>query len=545
MLRPDPKSPYLYLGLILIFAFFLRLSYLLEFRESVFFNAGLMTKYDQRTFDNWAGKLVKNPWAGDGKVFYMAPGYPYFVAAIYKGFGHSYFAVGFIQILLDTLLCLLLFLLGKWLFNERVGLLACLFAGFYRPFIFYSTTLLSDTLILFLNILFIFVIYWALRERSYKRWVLVGLVMGLSALVKPTILLFLPFLLIGLYFYPKKTSPHPLPPQPLPSREGKTATISSSPLARGEEKKSFLLPPLVGGKKGGGIHPFLAWVIVILLMAIIISPATIRNWRVSGQFVPICSNGPANYKIGNSLDSIGLYIAPEKPLAPLFSKVFWRLQGNKFLLFFNSYEWPQNLNIYLLQKITKTLKLPLFGFGLIVPLGILGLFLALSKRKFLLLFFFTLCNIIWVIGFFVTSRYRLPAVGCLILFAAFFIDWLFFKVKGRKYIPVVVALSVLFLLFSFVNNWKGEKIGSVHLESFSFLTYKNANNDIAEGNFPLALKRAKSLVSLLPFNPLGHELLATTYLNLGEFDLAQKEAGIALMYDPEAEGAKQILSSDK
>ncbi len=505
MWRPDPKlkSPYLYLGIILIFAFFLRLSYLLEFRQTVFFNASLMTKYDQRTFDNWAGKIVKNPWVGDGKLFYMAPGYPYFVATIYKISGNSYFAVGFIQILLDTLLLLLLFLLGKWLFNERVGLLASLFAAFYRPFIFYSVTLLSDSLILFLNILVIFIVYWALRKRDYRRvlvrwtgwrWVLVGLVMGLSALVKPTVLLFLPFLLIGLCFYPERN-----------------------------------------------LNPFLAWGILVLLMAMIISPATIRNWQVSDQFVPICSNGPANYKIGNSLDSIGLYIAPEKPLAPLFSKVFWKLQGNKFLLFFNSYEWPQNLNIYLLAKITRTLKLPLFGFGLVVPLGILGLFLSLNKKS-LLLFFFTLCNIIWVIAFFVTSRYRLPAVGCLILFAAFFIDWLFFKVKERKYIPVVVVLFVSFFLFSFVNNWRGEKIGSVHLETFSFLTYKNVNNGIAEGNFPLALKRAKSLVSLLPSSPLGHELLATVYLNLGEFDLARKEVELTLKYDPEAQGAKKILS---
>ena len=167
------KSPYFYLGIILFFAFFLRLSYLLEFRQTVFFNASLMKGLDQRTFNVWSEAIVKNPWVGDGKVFYMAPGYPYFIAAIYKIFGlNSYFAVGFIQILLDTLLLLLLFLLGKWLFNERVGLLASLFAGFYRPFIFYSATLLSDSLILFLNILAIFILYWALRKRDYKRWVL-------------------------------------------------------------------------------------------------------------------------------------------------------------------------------------------------------------------------------------------------------------------------------------------------------------------------------------------------------------------------------------
>ncbi len=492
-------------------AFLIRFSFLLEFRQTVFFNASLMTKYDQRTFDNWANNTVENPWTGDGKVFYMAPGYPYFVAGIYKMFGSSnYFAVAFIQILLDTLLCLLLFLLGKWLFNARVGLLAAFFAAFYRPFIFYSVPLLSDSLILFLNIFTIFIIYWALRKKDYKKWILVGLVLGLTGLVKPTILLFLPFLLIGLLVYPKKLSPSPT-------------------------------PPVKGGKEGGGIRPLLSWVVVILFMLIVISPVTIRNYKLSGRFTPICSNGPVNYKIGNCLDSIGLFMYPKKPLAPIFSKIFWELQGKKLSFFFNSYEWPQNLNIYLLKKITRTLRFPLFGFGLLVPLGVLGLFLSLN-RKSLLLFFFTLCNVLWVIAFFVTSRYRLPAVGCFILLAAFFVDWLFLKIKEKKTIPVIIALFLLLILFPFVNNWKGGKIGSVHLKNFVFLTYKNVNSDIAESNLLLALKRAKSLIFLLPESPMGHQILATVYFNLKEFDLAQKEAEITLRYDPAAQGAKKILS---
>ena len=500
MSRSDPlknrwKSPYLYLGIILLLAFLIRFSFLLEFRQTAFYNASLMTKYDQRTFDTWANNIVKNPWTGDGKVFYMAPGYPYFVAGIYKMFGSSnYFAVAFIQILLDTLLCLLLFFLGKWLFNKRVGLLAAFFAAFYRPFIFYSVPLLSDSLILFLNIFTVFIIYWALKKRDYRRWILVGLAMGLAALVKPTILLFLPFLLIGLYFYPKKK-----------------------------------------------FNPLLSWLVVILFMAIIISPLTIRNWQTSSKFIPICSNGPVNYKIGNSIDSIGLFMYPKKSLAAVFSKVFWKLQGKKLSFFFNSYEWPQNLNIYLLTKITKTLKFPLFGFGLLVPLGILGLFISLNK-KYLLLFFFTLCNILWVIAFFVTSRYRLPAVGCLILFAAFFIDWLFLKIKERNPVPVVITIFLLLILFPFVNNWEGEKVGSAHLNNFTYLTLKNVHNDVAEDNLPLALRRTKKLVSILPNDSLGHQLLATIYFDLKEFDLAQKEAEITLRYDPEAQGAKKILS---
>ena len=41
---------------------------------------------------------------------------------------------------------------------------------------------------------------------------------------------------------------------------------------------------------------------------------------------------------------------------------------------------------------------------------------------------------------------------------------------------------------------------------------------------------------------MGHQILATVYFNLKEFDLAQKEAEITLRYDPAAQGAKKILS---
>ncbi|MDO9465340.1 MAG: glycosyltransferase family 39 protein [bacterium] len=444
-----------------------------------------------------ANNIVKNPWIGDGNVFYIAPGYPYFVAGIYKMFGSSnYFAVAFIQILLDTLLCLLLFFLGKWLFNKRVGLLAAFFAAFYRPSIFYSVPLLSDSLILFLNIFTIFIIYWALRKKDYKRWILGGLVLGLAALAKPTILLFLPFLLIGLLVYPKKK-----------------------------------------------FNPFLSWTIVVLLMLIIISPVTVRNWQTSSEFIPICSNGPINYKIGNSIDSIGLFMYPKEPLAPVFSKVFWKLQGKKFMFFFNSYEWPQNLNIYLLTKITKSLKFPLFSFGLLIPLGILGLFLSLNKKS-LLLFFFTLCNILWVVAFLVTSRYRLPAVGCLILFAAFSVDWLInnSRIRKQRHLFCLVLLTTL-ILFLFINrDFKRPKIRKKDFSNLKYLTPENVNYDTKQGRLGLACKKAKTFVNLCPNESESHQALSIVYLNQKKFAPAFLEIKEALRLNPSSQSAKEILS---
>ena len=205
------RNPYLWLILILLLAFSLRLSYLLEFRSTPFYNASLMKGMDQRTFDLWAEDIVKHPFVGDGKPFYQAPGYPYFLAAIYKVFGRNYFAVGLIQIILDTILCLLLFCLGKKIFNPLTGILAAFLGALYRPFIFYSVTLLSDSLILFLSLLTLTSLYWALfrfRNSRFKigDWALTGFIFGLATLTKPTILLFLPVALLSPFLFRTKLS---------------------------------------------------------------------------------------------------------------------------------------------------------------------------------------------------------------------------------------------------------------------------------------------------------------------------------------------------
>ena len=91
--------------------------------------------------------------------------------------------------------------------------------------------------------------------------------------------------------------------------------------------------------------------------------------------------------------------------------------GTKNALFFSSYEWPQNLNIYLLTSITNTLKLPLVAFGFIVPLGLVGFFTA-SNVKFRYLQIYTFASVISVVAFFITGRYRLPATAGFILLAS-------------------------------------------------------------------------------------------------------------------------------
>ena len=176
------------------------------------------------------------------------------------------------------------------------------------------------------------------------------MVLGLAALAKPTIAIFLPFLLIGLYLYPEKK----------------------------------FLPFTIKEKW----QPLTVFLLLLGISGLVILPITIRNYYVSGMFVPICTNGLVNWKISNADDSLRLFHYPTgKLLSPIsgFLEAFLYKDG----IFFTSYEWPQNLNVYLIERIIPSLKFAFIRFGFIIPVGIAGLLVMFRdwKRNFIFITF--------------------------------------------------------------------------------------------------------------------------------------------------------------
>ena len=303
--RGQAPAKNLILFIILLLGLLLRLSYLSEFRQTPFFNAQLLSGLDQHTWDEIGTKVVSHPWFVDGSPFYQAPGYAYFLATVYSIFGiHNYLAAGIIQVLLDLLTAFLIFLIGKRLWNDWVGLIACVFYSFYRPFIYYSATLLSDSFILFTNVLCLFLVYWTLERPERKnRWLLAGLSFGLATITKPTILLFafLSFFLIFLS----------------PTGRGYVGGV-------GQASRLSLRGRL--GDRGNLILPFLLF---LLGFSLLVAPIIIRNSLLAGKFVTISTNGPVAWQFGNSDDSIGLFVYPKGALLSQASLDFWKLWGKK------------------------------------------------------------------------------------------------------------------------------------------------------------------------------------------------------------------------
>jgi 4-amino-4-deoxy-L-arabinose transferase-like glycosyltransferase len=493
------------LFVILFFAFLLRISYLYFLKDTVYFDPYIMDKHDQKTFIIWAEEILKHPFYVDGKVFYMAPFYPYFLSFIYFLTGGSLTGIYVIQIFVDVFLCYLIYLLGRIIIDEKIGLLSCFFCAFYKTFVVYSSTILSDSIITFLYISFITFLYISLKKKNLKWWIITGIFLGFSALAKPTIAIFLPFLFLGLLFYR-------------------------------EDIINFKISSLK--------QKIFVFFLLILISGITILPVTLRNWYVGKVFVPICSNGPVNWRIGNSSDSIGLFCYPRGELLSPLSVEFWKLFLKKLNLFFTSYEWPQNLNVYLMESIIPSLKFAFIRFGFIVPLGITGIFLLFKDfRENFLFIAFTFSNILWVVLFFITDRYRLPAVACLSISASYLIFWGLMKIFVNKKILLPFILFLFSFIFAYIYNTSPDEVLTPESKKiFGYLSAKGIEKDLRERKIKNAYKKAVQYLKISPYDPKSNFLMAIVYYEMGEKEKTIEYLNRTFEIDSKFEPAKKFLN---
>jgi len=128
---------------ILALGFLLRLIYILETQSSPFIQ-NLFS--DSKIYYDWAKNIVSSDnWFGD-KVFFMSPGYPYFLAVAFKFFGSSIFTIRIIQALISVANIFLIYRLTKNLFDSKSGFIAAGIASIYSVFIFFSGAVFGETL---------------------------------------------------------------------------------------------------------------------------------------------------------------------------------------------------------------------------------------------------------------------------------------------------------------------------------------------------------------------------------------------------------------
>jgi len=388
-------------GLFLL-PFFLKLLYVLQSADSVQIRVPIMDGkyYDELAQDIVAGNLIRRD------AFFMGPLYPYFLALVYSTLGRDFTLVRLIQAAAGSASVLLTYFIGVRLFRPSVALLGAALLIFYGAVTFYEGQILMMWMGTALNLTVILLLLRIGPAAGWPAYAAAGAVLGLSALARANVLLFLPVVWVWIVYVRKP------------------------------------------GRRYWKAAAFCGAVFVALL------PATIHNYLASRDFVLVTSNAGVNFYIGNNENANGIFYPPPgtdfvtdattrtqverlhgRDMKPSEVSRYWmtksarfiydnpaaelKLLGRKLALFFNGYEIPQIESYDFAKAQYRSLKILFVNFWFLVSLALLGLLFSVSRWKtFLLLQGYVVAYAVSIILFFVTARYRVQIAPVISLFAA-------------------------------------------------------------------------------------------------------------------------------
>ncbi len=159
-------------------------------------------------FHNYALALIEgdyNAYLDIRNVFPHLSGYPLILSYIYRIFGTSPKVALWFNVFCSIGTAILIYLLGREIFNEVAGQMAGLIFAFYPTQIMYNTLVASEHifLLLFLLALYLFIRFTRVELVGWEwlKLLIVGLVMVLAHIVRPvSSLLFVPMLAYLLFF---------------------------------------------------------------------------------------------------------------------------------------------------------------------------------------------------------------------------------------------------------------------------------------------------------------------------------------------------------
>jgi tetratricopeptide (TPR) repeat protein len=415
---------------LFLLAFLLKLSHVLESQGSLQIQVPILDpRYYLETARSIAAGAVIRP-----EAFFMGPLYSYVLALVMAVAGESLLVIRILQIVGGSVTVVLTYLLGRSLFRPSTAFLGALLLAFYGAATFYEGQFLMMWLGTLLDVALLLALYRAAGRRSAAPYAVAGLLLGLSALARANVLIFLPVAWIGIALAEKK------------------------------------------GRRLGRNLVFTA------ATAIVIAPATLHNAVASGDFVLVTSNAGVNFYIGNYEHATGIFANPRgidlgrdpttrkhaeqvlgRDLKPSevsrywFSETLRDIQADplrwaglllrKVRLFVDGYEVPQIESYDLSRERYASLRMLPVSYWILLALGAVGVMLTVDRwRRHFLLYGFLVSYSFSIVLFFVTARYRAQIAPVLALYAAHALWTLVAEASVSVRRALVPAAAVVVLL---------------------------------------------------------------------------------------------------
>lgn len=480
----------------------------------------LLYGVDTKTYDDLAQTILAGDWLlRSVPIHYMGPLYVYFLATVYGIFGHHYEAAHAVQYFLGAASAAIIFLAARCWFSNRVAFLAGLFPALSATLIVYEGYLLPESLIFFLVALVILVTGLARRNPNrWWYWLLLGFILGLTAIQRANILL----CAFGIVFW-----------------------------------ISFGFNEHILRRRSIAIVLFIFGIVLAL------TPVTLHNRIIGGQWTLITNNGPVNFYIGNGVEANGAF--HPGPIFEQHSKevaagtTTWRelliddiksdpsrwvaLMLKKTYLFWAAYDPPDNFNYELYKRFTPLTESGQLPYYLVASLGFVGMVVAWPRRRFLMeLYFFIFICMISVVFVFVSGRFRLLAMAPMSIFAGVALWKMVTWIQSHQWRNFTAACASVMVLLLLLNIYSLEPF-PIRMNDYSSL----ARYYDMDGNTAGSIATMQEAVRTFEMAPKGDAIFEDTRktaLFFGRGKLARSYIKVARWQDAKSVLELQIQSDN-
>lgn len=405
-----------YLALILVLALAARIAGALYLGNTV---SGLSGAQDEISYSMLGQRFAEGhgmtfptgwyPWiAADAPQSYYSYTMSLFLAGIYAVFGYFPIIARLIMAALSTLMVLLMYLVSREFFDEQVALFTGFIGALYPYLIFYGITLVTETPFILALLASFYVVLQLLKRPSTALWLLLGIALAITVLLRMAVVFFVPVLLGWLIWK-----------------------------LRGRRQSYMVAIPLL-----------------IIVLAVL--PFTVRNYLLWGRFMLLESqfghvfwngNHPEHHGDfnGSKVFPIPAEVLASKNDAEITSTLlrmgiqnvlsdpwhFVQLTVTRLREFFNF--WPTR-NSTLLANVMRV-----SSFGLILPFTLFGLFANLRRlRELAPIYLFIIVHTgVYAISW-TMIRYRIPLDVFFIMFTAYTLVTIlasFLRHRARRIAP--------------------------------------------------------------------------------------------------------------
>jgi 4-amino-4-deoxy-L-arabinose transferase-like glycosyltransferase len=501
------QNPTILSLIIFVITFIIRAIFLGSIYEDPTFQMPII---DSLEFNIWAYEITHGQYLWNSLQNHP-PLYAYFLALIYSIAGFNPVAVALVQYALFALSTVLLFWIVHRLTNPAVAAICAFIMATYWFFIYTNTFIFSENLCLFLDICFIYVLLF--HKESIKKYIFAGLLLGLSVICRPELLVFL--FLAPLWFLANKLTL-------------KDIMKYSCSLA--------------------------------LAAALIILPVLVYNSSICGSML-LRSDIGANIYIGNSYELKGSnihleigkdwekfigepHVALKKKATPSEANQYF-INKTKESILHDPLQWIKFISAKAFALLTGTeflrtedvyaytyyvLNTPyvLISTKMIYLLALIGLVLGLKNYRQLLLAYLMVLAYLPMAFFPLKTRYLMPSMPFVILFAGIAIYYLFTMIQTKKYFQLLI-LTIGILLLNFISyyNFIGFQPPTV-----SETYYAIGKNYAVRSQFQKAINFLQAAIKINPKNPSIYNDLGVYLMHEKNFNEAMKNFKIANDLDP-------------